>query len=379
MKPLRDIRWKVDLLLILVILPLIGLVVSGKSVLTYPEFPPLTQYVQHAEFSWLVFAGLAIAIFAMVTPFVVRVFSSRHQVADRKPTPRKPFPWWGWSGLALVGIAWFIAWTRVSCFAPLQIFIFTPTWIGYILVVNGLTYKRTGHCILRDRPRYLLSLFAISAVFWWYFEYLNRFVQNWYYVRISNLSPFQYFLFATLPFSTVLPAVLSTNELLTSIPRVSAGLDDFIKIRIPHSRALAWLSLTVFSVSLATIGIWPDYLFPLLWTSPLFIITSLQAIRGEKTIFSSIATGNWRNIYLLALSALICGFFWELWNYRSLAKWIYTVPFVNKFRIFEMPILGYAGYLPFGLECAVVAEVVMKTRDVPRQTNMNELDQTIPE
>ena len=50
------------------------------------------------------------------------------------------------------------------------------------------------------------------------------------------------------------------------------------------------------------------------------IITSLQAIRGEKTIFADLATGNWRNIWQLALSALICGFFWELWNYRSLAK-----------------------------------------------------------
>jgi hypothetical protein len=44
-----------------------------------------------------------------------------------------------------------------------------------------------------------------------------------------------------------------------------------------------------------------------------------------------------------------------MWNYYSQAKWIYTVPYVNRFKIFEMPILGYAGYLPFGLECAVVA------------------------
>jgi hypothetical protein len=27
--------------------------------------------------------------------------------------------------------------------------------------------------------------------------------------------------------------------------------------------------------------------------------------------------------------------------------------------VFEMPVLGYAGYLPFGVECAVAAETVL--------------------
>ena len=54
----------------------------------------------------------------------------------------------------------------------------------------------------------------------------------------------------------------------------------------------------------------------------------------------------------------MCGWFWELWNYRSLAKWEYSVPFVHRFQIFEMPVLGYAGYLPFGLECLVILEIL---------------------
>jgi hypothetical protein len=60
-------------------------------------------------------------------------------------------------------------------------------------------------------------------------------------------------------------------------------------------------------------------------------------------------------VWLPALAALFCGFFWELWNVNSLAHWEYSVPFVQRFHIFEMPILGYAGYLPFGLECMVVS------------------------
>ena len=239
-------------------------------------------------------------------------------------------------------------------------FTFTPLWVGYVLTVNGLTFKKTGQCLLNDQPFFFSSLFVFSAFFWWYFEYLNRFVQNWAYMGIEDLSPIQYFFFATLPFSTVLPSVFSTRELLVTMPRISSGLDDFIKTPLSNSKILPWVSMVVFSVGLAAIGIWPDYLFPLLWLSPLVIIVSLQAIRGEKTFFVGIAGGNWKNLYLWALSALICGFFWELWNYHSLAKWVYSIPFVHRFKLFEMPILGYAGYLSFGLECAVVEEFFLK-------------------
>jgi len=276
------------------------------------------------------------------------------------------YPWWGVTGTGLMLVAWFLAWTRFPWFARLQMLTFSPIWLGYILAVNGLSYRRTGHCLLRDRPRYLLTLFAVSALFWWYFEYLNRFVQNWYYMGVEDLSRWEYVVFATLPFSTVLPAVLSTRELLASVPGLSRGLDNFVRLRVWRPRTAAWAWLLAACAGLCAVGIWPDYLFPLLWVAPLVVFTALQSIRGEQTIFSDLARGNWTNVCLLALSALVCGFFWELWNTHSLARWIYAVPFVGRFRIFEMPLLGYAGYLPFGLECAVVADIAM-TQGFPRR------------
>ena len=72
-------------------------------------------------------------------------------------------------------------------------------------------------------------------------------------------------------------------------------------------------------------------------------------------LLTPIGKGDWRSIWLPAMAALICGFFWEMWNFKSLAHWEYSVPFVQRFHVFEMPVLGYAGYLPFGLECMVVS------------------------
>ena len=91
-------------------------------------------------------------------------------------------------------------------------------------------------------------------------------------------------------------------------------------------------------------------------------VTALLGFRGGTVELVDIEPGDTtlRRVALLAAAALICGFFWEMWNFHSLARWIYAVPFVNRFHVFEMPILGYTGYLPFGIECALVGDAVRR-------------------
>jgi len=84
----------------------------------------------------------------------------------------------------------------------------------------------------------------------------------------------------------------------------------------------------------------------------------LQILSGEFHVFSDTVKGDWVFVVSSAMAALLCGCFWEMWNYYSLAKWEYSVPFVHRFKIFEMPILGYAGYIPFGLECAAIGNIL---------------------
>jgi hypothetical protein len=54
------------------------------------------------------------------------------------------------------------------------------------------------------------------------------------------------------------------------------------------------------------------------------------------------------------LAGGVCGFLWELWNFRAGLKWAYTVPFVGSLEIFEMPLLGFLGFSLFALECYVM-------------------------
>jgi hypothetical protein len=113
-------------------------------------------------------------------------------------------------------------------------------------------------------------------------------------------------------------------------------------------------------MALAAIGLWPDELFAMLWLAPLLVLAGLQKLAVGESLFAPLARGDGRPVLLPALAALVCGFFWELWNWGSAAQWHYSVPYVQGLSIFEMPLLGYAGYLPFGVECALVADLVAR-------------------
>ena len=96
--------------------------------------------------------------------------------------------------------------------------------------------------------------------------------------------------------------------------------------------------------------IWPAYFYVFMWTSVVFIIEPVNYKLGFSSLLHSFSRGIWRPLWALWAGVLICGFFWEMWNYYSYPKWIYDVPFVGFWHIFEMPLIGYLGYLPFSLE-----------------------------
>lgn len=341
-------------------LPLLGLIIKGEPIGPYLGFPPQTRDTTPVPFSWPVFtviALIAVLLFVILGRWLWRDW--RHRAALPRGAGR--WPWWGWVGVIALTISWVLAWNRFDWFSGWQWATFTPLWLSYIVVINAGTLRRTGHCLLRDRPRYLLSLFPLSALFWWYFEYLNRFVANWHYLGTEDFSTTRYITHASLAFSTVLPAVISTKEWLTGLLRPPAGPVAMTLPR-PLMRPISLVILLIAAGGLLGLGVWPDYLFPLLWVAPLLLLLAMQGLTGEPPLLRQLRTRGWQVIYLPALAALQCGFFWEMWNMYSEAKWIYNVPFVHVLQIFEMPLLGYAGYLPFGVECAVIAMLVEKNR-----------------
>ncbi|MDH3944835.1 MAG: hypothetical protein OEV06_12140, partial [Anaerolineae bacterium] len=112
------------------------------------------------------------------------------------------------------------------------------------------------------------------------------------------------------------------------------------------------------AVMLAALLAWPGWFFPFVWLSVVFLLEPLNARLGNPTLSAYLASGDWRPLIALGLGGLLCGFFWELWNYFSYPKWVYHVPLFDFGHIFEMPILGYGGYIPFAWELWALYQLV---------------------
>ncbi len=350
--------------------PLLGIYFSGEPVKEHLFFPPMTTSVTiaHESFSWTAFFLFLFLIILTISPFLIKIKSSK-EITRRKSEESHGFPFWGWSGLLIMVTGWVLAWTRFPWFSNIQTHTFTIPWIGYIILVNALTLKRSGRSLISHEPFYLACLFFFSAIFWWYFEFLNQFVQNWYYVNVEALNRLEFFLYATLPFATVLPAVISTFRFLKTFRGLSRGLDHFVSIPVSRPRFMAVSAAVVAVAALSLTSIFPDYLFPMLWLAPTLIFAAAMVVAGVPTFLNDIPKGNWKKLFLLALSAVVCGFFWEMWNYFSYTRWEYSIPFVHRFLIFEMPLLGYAGYLPFGIQCGLIAWFVKNMLNKPAGAN----------
>ncbi len=194
-------------------LPALGVIMKGDSIGHYLEFPPVRQFVPKAPFSWIAFAVFGFLI--LLISLLLLVLCVKAVARSQRVPAVGRFPTWGWMGCLALVFFWWVAWNRFEWMHFLQEHTFFPLWACYIVVINALTYKRTGRSMLTHETGYFLLLFPVSAVFWWLFEYLNRFVQNWHYTGVQY-GAWKYFLLATLAFSTVLPAVLGTSRFLIS-------------------------------------------------------------------------------------------------------------------------------------------------------------------
>ncbi len=151
-----------------------------------------------------------------------------------------------------------------------------------------------------------------------------------------------------------------TCDLLGSFPRIRASMDRFAKINISYQPLASWL-LFLFSASILTgIGIWPNLLFPALRVAPLLLVVSIQAIAGYKTIFTPVKTGDWTHLWLMAVSALVCGFFWKLWNFSALRAGSLPSLMWGVFDSSRCPSLALAATSPLGWNAPWCATVYTK-------------------
>ncbi|MEW6764891.1 MAG: mechanosensitive ion channel protein MscS [Pseudomonadota bacterium] len=345
---------------------LLALLPLAASWFAYPEthlppgfgvFPPLFVE-QPPGFNLTIFIVLAL-IEAVLALFLIfpRWFGFKGAVPAPQPAPAR-LPFWFWIGVVMTGFFWWLMWARVTPFGDLVYYAFTPLWWGFILTLDGIVYRRSGgYSLMASRPATFLVSVLVSVIGWFFFEYFDYFaLGNWYYPNstLPELSHTTVVILFLVAYTTVWPAIFEWYTLLNTFPKFVARYANGPKLALPGN-LLMWTGLALVTAMV----FFPYPLFWAMWVGVLAVFAGLLIRLGIPTPFTAMAQGNWGPMILMALSAMFNGFFWELWNWGSAHPaqpvtnpnyWVYDVPYVNVIHIFaEMPLLGYFGYLPFGL------------------------------
>lgn len=277
----------------------------------------------------------------------------------RSSPNHRHWPFFGWIGLLLVALFWWINWGWTGLRTHWAFF---PLWLGFTLTVEALIVWRQGHSLLTRSPRAFFWRFVVSAPTWWLFELFNERAHYWLYTPIESFTRLEYYAYCTLNFLVVVPAIFSTAEL--------AGTFRWLK-RLGQGPIVGRRQTTIWGffiggwLMLAAFLHWPQYGMAFVWMSLYFLLDPANFRLGQPALLQQTARGDWRLVLALWIGGLVSGFFWEMWNYYSSPKWLYEVPFVDFWYVFEMPLLGYLGYLPFALELFALTALITRWLPIP--------------
>jgi len=270
------------------------------------------------------------------------------------------FPFYGYIGLLILVVGEILMFQKVK---PISIY-FTPiAWTGYILFADALNFKLKGDSLIKTRTREFLVMLPWSVFCWLIFEAYNLYLQNWYYIGLPENIYWQWLGYIW-SFATIFPGILETTELveplfekLKMVPTVHMKKQDLSKTALYVQIVIGIIFLTAPVLMEQRIA---RYLFGLVWLGFIFLLEPINYLLGGRSLFKEFEKGRMSKLIALLFAGLICGILWEFWNYWASAKWIYDVPlpFAGP-KIFEMPLLGFLGFLPFAVECYSMQNFLM--------------------
>lgn len=228
---------------------------------------------------------------------------------------------------------------------------FTPiVWTGYILLADSVAAIRRGESPLCSHAKEFAILIPISITSWYIFEGINLLLRSWYY---AGLPPGKYarWLGYAWSYATISPAIFVTASLVESFIGKNLASRRSIDPGIRLETSFFWIGFGLFLVTLLFPSPW---LCPLPWVSLLLWFEGMNDRLNLGSFAEMFRKGDYSLFVSLILSGGICGILWESWNWRTTTRWHYNVPYLPQVKLFEMPVLGYMGFLPFALECYLI-------------------------
>jgi len=221
---------------------------------------------------------------------------------------------------------------------------FCFAWWSFILILDSLNFRRTRSSPLSESTSIFLFTAFISVFVWLLFELFNLRLKNWTYYGLPPCLG-ERWLGYFIAFASVIPAV---KEIALFIRSFFRGEEfSLFKMRVsPLFLKILFLS-GLFSVILPLA--WPRIFFPLVWLCFILLLEPLNYRLKNRTFLKETEEGKWSLVLSWILAGLVAGIFWEFWNFWAGSHWKYSLAYLNFWRVFQMPVFGYTGFLPFAL------------------------------
>lgn len=273
---------------------------------------------------------------------------------------RRSLPAYNWIGIALLATAQWLMFHHVW---PVNVY-FTPiAWTAYLLIADGMVFAASGHSRLHDAPGQFFAATLLSIPLWLIFEAYNLQLGNWTYVGVPTGWAGAVLGYGW-SFATITPAILETADLVESFGWFRPGRP--IQFSAASKNLMIAFGALCLIVPIALPIHVGAYLFGLVWIGFVFFLDPINERIGAPSLLRDLASGHRGRFFSLFISGWICGWLWEFWNFWAAAKWHYIFPILQRHKIFEMPFVGYLGFLPFALECFVMYSTVMSALRLDR-------------
>jgi len=225
---------------------------------------------------------------------------------------------------------------------------FTPiAWTGYIIAVDSLVFRVKGESLIRSRRGEFLFMLPFSVLIWLCFEGYNLHLKNWRYINLPANFWVRWLGFVW-SFATILPAILETTELYSSLKLFDVSTKRFsIKKRYLILSGAVGLIFLVLPIILAYQ--YAKYMVTAIWVGFPLLLEPVNYWLGRSSVIGMAEKGRLGLLFQLFAAGLTCGLFWEFWNWWARSKWVYEVPFGQSIKFFEIPLIGLLGFLPFAL------------------------------
>jgi len=245
------------------------------------------------------------------------------------------FPVHGWMGALTLLSATAM---RLADIDIVTTFLTPILWTGYILAVDGAVFATRGRSMLASDRKAFAWMALLSIGLWLIFEAYNLRLRNWSYQGLPDNAIQRLFGYAW-SFATIWPGVLETADLLLAGSGATGSG--------PRRAVAGWMSAGVVClvVPIAVPPRWGSYLFGAVWLGFFLLLDPINLRAGRPSLL-----GDPRRRWALARAGIICGLAWECWNSWAGARWVYTFPILQNWKLFEMPLPGYLGFPAFGLE-----------------------------